>query len=483
MRFKTAGLNALWGEVGNLSHPDCPFLDRHYSPSTRMPVCDLTPYVTDFLMADDLESLTELWHYIGHTYESLKLALMANLPGGLQLSDYANHELRASYLLTVRMANDNGAAFVGSKVVSTILSTRNVEVSGRLEDELNAFIYRELETLKKNGEPEIDTDKTLEDTWSALRQGTIGCENFSGIMKQVPPMVRISFANAIRDMQSPYRSFYNNRFHFGNGYGDRVYGCSEIIGREYAKSLGILNHPRVEETGVSAKVTKDEIIRALNGNGIRSAKSSSRRHLLDLATNVPGLLQNLQDINDPDFLVIRPDSWDEARVWADRTKRLIWLSAALISAMGEVGIAKRLIPATSKEVLHTHEHMAVAILKVNEQTEGTCFAFPAWELVEYGDQQEQNCWVSRWMAAGEAVGWLGVLRDTAKMIALKDSPIWLALGNGTGGYDDALRNPYPPFVIGSKMGWRGVDRRECIQHGLIGPTGRSGVPAKVVITG
>ena len=74
MRFKTAGLNALWDEVGNLSHPDCPFLDRHYSPSTRMPVCDLTPYVTDFLIADDLESLTELLHYFGHTYESLKLA-------------------------------------------------------------------------------------------------------------------------------------------------------------------------------------------------------------------------------------------------------------------------------------------------------------------------------------------------------------------------------------------------------------------------
>ena len=53
------------------------------------------------------------------------------------------------------------------------------------------------------------------------------------------------------------------------------------------------------------------------------------------------------------------------------------------------------------------------------------------------------------------------------MIALKDSPIWEALGNGAGGFRDTLGNPYPPFAYGSGMDWIGIDRDECISLGLI----------------
>jgi len=65
------------------------------------------------------------------------------------------------------------------------------------------------------------------------------------------------------------------------------------------------------------------------------------------------------------------------------------------------------------------------------------------------------------------------------MIALKDSPIWQALGDGAGGYRDTLGNPYPPFAFSSGMAWRGVRRERCIEMGLIGENEQPGVPVKV----
>lgn len=101
------------------------------------------------------------------------------------------------------------------------------------------------------------------------------------------------------------------------------------------------------------------------------------------------------------------------------------------------------------------------------------FAYPAWELVRLynrivprGSAESHSVgWEPRWNDAGEAVEWEGAL-DTP-MIALKDSPIWAALGEGAGGYQDALANPFPPFAFNSGMAWRAVDRARCIELGLI----------------
>lgn len=99
--------------------------------------------------------------------------------------------------------------------------------------------------------------------------------------------------------------------------------------------------------------------------------------------------------------------------------------------------------------------------------------FPAWELVrlywrriERGTPDSHSAgWALRWQAAGDAVGWVGALRSP--WIALKDSPIWEALGDGEGGYQDVLNNPFPPFAFNSGMAWRAVPREECARLGLV----------------
>ena len=86
-------------------------------------------------------------------------------------------------------------------------------------------------------------------------------------------------------------------------------------------------------------------------------------------------------------------------------------------------------------------------------------------------------WPRRWQAAGDSVGWQGALRGD-RMIALKASPIWQALGDGEGGFRDTLGNPFPPFAFGSGLAWMEIDRDECIELGLISPGEKVPVPPR-----
>jgi hypothetical protein len=116
--------------------------------------------------------------------------------------------------------------------------------------------------------------------------------------------------------------------------------------------------------------------------------------------------------------------------------------------------------------------------------------YPAWELarlawrrVPRGTPESHSAgWQRRWLDAGASVNWEGVhqahpaesgqsmesMPSVTRMIALKDSPIWQALGDGAGGYEDTLGNPYPPFAFNSGMAIRGIGREECISMGLLG---------------
>ena len=105
-------------------------------------------------------------------------------------------------------------------------------------------------------------------------------------------------------------------------------------------------------------------------------------------------------------------------------------------------------------------------------------AYPAWELVRRfvrdvprGSPESKSIgWPQRWADAADAVNDEGVLarqRAVPDMVALKDSPIWQALGDGAGDYTDTLGNPYPPFAFRSGMAWQPVRRDRCVSLGLI----------------
>lgn len=110
----------------------------------------------------------------------------------------------------------------------------------------------------------------------------------------------------------------------------------------------------------------------------------------------------------------------------------------------------------------TAQSMAMQATNDNPVVHAT---YPAWELRSGEYRQTHRKWRKRWQEAGAHIGWKGA--SQAKMIALTDSPIWQALGQGAGGYRDTLGNPYPPFAFNSSYSWARVDRQTCKDLGLI----------------
>lgn len=88
-------------------------------------------------------------------------------------------------------------------------------------------------------------------------------------------------------------------------------------------------------------------------------------------------------------------------------------------------------------------------------------AFPAWELVRVSPRRVPRDWELRWAEAAVKVGWEGVYKapGTERMIALKTSPIWVALSR--------FSKPHPPFDFNSGMGVEEIDRSEAEDMGLL----------------
>jgi hypothetical protein len=125
-------------------------------------------------------------------------------------------------------------------------------------------------------------------------------------------------------------------------------------------------------------------------------------------------------------------------------------------------------------VLETNMRIAANYGRMVEgNTPFALYSYPAWELVRLyqrnvprGTPESHTAgWLARWQDAGESVAWDGAVESP--MVARKDSAIWQALGDGAGGYEDTLSNPFPPFAFNSGMAWKAVDRARCLALGLI----------------
>lgn len=107
-------------------------------------------------------------------------------------------------------------------------------------------------------------------------------------------------------------------------------------------------------------------------------------------------------------------------------------------------------------------------------------AYPAWELIRIEDREKprgdaaykpgtpgEEGWGDRWLAAADASGDEAAARvynATGRMVALKDSPLWIALGEVAA---DSLGGGTAPFAFGSGMGVEDVDVADAIDLGLL----------------
>lgn len=109
----------------------------------------------------------------------------------------------------------------------------------------------------------------------------------------------------------------------------------------------------------------------------------------------------------------------------------------------------------------------------SSQNPQTLDAFPAWQLVRMKFSDVPRDWPARWNEARYETGEPEGATDsvTGRMVALKNHPIWEALGDPTL-FDDGLGNPWPPFAFNSGMNVIDVRRRDAVALGLLRETTR-----------
>lgn len=96
---------------------------------------------------------------------------------------------------------------------------------------------------------------------------------------------------------------------------------------------------------------------------------------------------------------------------------------------------------------------------------------PAQEMVRMGNPKVPRDWPARWNDARSATIEDGATDSASgRMVALKNHPIWQALGDGAGGYTDTLGNPWAPFAFLSQMNTIDVPRDEAVALNLLTET-------------
>ena len=333
--YQTDAVRKVAAEVGSLFHSEFPFLDAEYSPSTRMPVCDLTNFVSEMYANSDKEALRELWCYIGGDAERVLLenSFRATSPEGLEISDYAKSELWAINALSSRMSVMQGAdhaTFVGIELMATTLSTRSFSLSPDLRDYVADAMRTELNHRKKTGGIAGDVEDVIARNFEAVQAGTKGCEGFANLMKTINPTSRIVITESCLGAKD---SEYSRKLHFDLGYGERCYGCSGKINRETIESLDILAPYDPSEYGVPNTVTKAALQEGLSLRGVPFKKADKRDVLLRLAWAEKGLILELLSKCAPDMKMVKDELSTEALVWVNRTQNLRYIAAALLKYM------------------------------------------------------------------------------------------------------------------------------------------------------
>jgi hypothetical protein len=199
----------------------------------------------------------------------------------------------------------------------------------------------------------------------------------------------------------------------------------------------------------------------LNSAEIKAQLSAEfrRRSFFTAKVHERGWLQNIQGVV-ADFAEGKIDAGTA------RADMLHWLDQTGYSSEGKEGIEDLASRRRLDLILKTQREMASNAALVKKETPSTVAAYPAWRLERYGSRaMPRQDWAARWSLAGDSVNWEGALKGD-DYVALKNSPIWQALGDGAGGFNDTLGNPYPPFAYSSGMAWSPVSAEDCARLGL-----------------
>lgn len=413
-----------------------------------------------------------------------KIFQAPRLPEWIQVSKAAHDELHEICHLVLGVEPNLHA---GVHLVATSIACRQLAFDPAFKNELTGLLSCELEPDFES----LDDDErailheqtnsiaTRAIEWAVSPLGA--AQTSAERLKSVPPLARCIVSEYVRSLSrgtlclEPYRDY-------------RTQGGDANSNEPYIDWLGFFRMPD-DTTRLPSTVTKAVLFQALEQHGVKCKTSMSREAMIEAARQKPGLLTQLILQSCPQRRDLLPQWRESVLTWSQRVEGMKLLAAALLKllALSTIKASENQILRNLplKLVLKTVSQIRCGAERfVSDQTNLKCY--PAWELSREFDREvprgfRKNAvgelvpvpgqdWPSRWRAAAVASGdtaALRVLNEDGRMVALKSSRIWQALGDGAGGYMDALGYPFAPFAFDSGFDTSGVDVSKCAELGLI----------------
>ena len=190
--FRTPEVAQLYEKVREYCHPEYPFLDASYSPGSYAPAVDFTSIIAEWIRSEKEDAIAELWSFL--TYEgqasvyALQTALKVKMPTWIRVSETAQSEVKAIYLLTLRakMILPQDISAVSACLAATALACRQTVIEPAY-----------LDVLVKATRPEIDQYSFLHGKANgaelavAKAVSSLGAAECAAVkLKVVPPMAR-----------------------------------------------------------------------------------------------------------------------------------------------------------------------------------------------------------------------------------------------------------------------------------------------------
>jgi len=301
--FRNREVAELYRSIAQWSHPEYPFLDKSYSPSSNAPATDYTLAIADWLQNARIDAIKEFWLYIAPSGVASERILMSGLratvPEQLRLPERVENELRAVFLLSLR------AEFVHFRFYTPVAIDVAASVLACYPSHLS----------KPGG------------AYTEAREAT-------KMLREVAPMVRVVVYKYFTD------SWHVGRLNLNLGYDDRMYGCGREPNRVAIEKLGFFGPP-TDAVDVPVAVTKDLLRAQLESAGFQFNKSDTRKRMIEVARAVPGLISTMVAKVYPEMRKIR-DEWREpvdefvTNMYASKDQ-----ARAILTAMGLSSLRQR----------------------------------------------------------------------------------------------------------------------------------------------
>ena len=327
--FRTQEVAQLYEKVKGCCHPEHPFLDANYSPGSCAPAVDFTSIIAEWIRNGKEEAISELWSFLSYEGQAsayaLQKALKVRMPSWVKLSETAQSELKAIYLLTLRakMILPQDISAVSACLAATTLACRQMEIDPAFS-----------EKLLKATRPEIGPNSILQRVEDGAKSAvakalsSIGAAEPAALkLKVVPPMARAVVFDFFQ------RDWGHGKFRFDLYWDHRMYGCGRKWNQYYVEGLGFFCPP-TDNAAVPAVVTKDLLMQAFEQKGIPCKKTTTRKAMIEQARGIPGFLPPLISSAYPEQQEIRSEWSESVKEWVTRVQYIEPVGAALIKLLG-----------------------------------------------------------------------------------------------------------------------------------------------------